>query len=470
MNGLRITPGLPVEGLPSRRNPLRRLVDGLFAPWLREPGDLPYNWQQDAHRAYLEQRPLRARSLLYGIALVVVALVIWSALAEIDEVTRGQGKVIPSRQVQLIQSQDGGVVTEILVREGDVVAEGQLLLRLDQTRSRSNYRENRAEYQALSVKAARLRAVVDKTEFLPSEELATAVPRLVAQERALFESSQAQLVLEMEIAEAQLNQRREELGEATARERQAARSLELTRRELQVTRPMIASGAVSEVELLRLERQVNQLAGERQQALAQIKRIESAIQEAERKVGEVELEFINQVREELADTLSRMNGLREAGTGLSDRVKQTELRSPVNGTVKQLYYNTVGGVVLPGKDIIEVVPLDDTLLLEVRIRPQDIAFLVPEQAALVKFTAYDFVVYGGLDGVVEHIGADTVMDEEGNPFYEVNVRTLEASLGENKPIIPGMTVEVDILTGKKTILAYLMKPVLRARQHALTER
>jgi adhesin transport system membrane fusion protein len=233
---------------------------------------------------------------------------------------------------------------------------------------------------------------------------------------------------------------------------------------------MIASGAVSEVELLRLERQVNQLAGERQQALAQIKRIESAIQEAERKVGEVELEFINQVREELADTLSRMNGLREAGTGLSDRVKQTELRSPVNGTVKQLYYNTVGGVVLPGKDIIEVVPLDDTLLLEVRIRPQDIAFLVPEQAALVKFTAYDFVVYGGLDGVVEHIGADTVMDEEGNPFYEVNVRTLEASLGENKPIIPGMTVEVDILTGKKTILAYLMKPVLRARQHALTER
>jgi adhesin transport system membrane fusion protein len=165
-----------------------------------------------------------------------------------------------------------------------------------------------------------------------------------------------------------------------------------------------------------------------------------------------------------------MNGLREAGTGLSDRVKQTELRSPVNGTVKQLYYNTVGGVVLPGKDIIEVVPLDDTLLLEVRIRPQDIAFLVPEQAALVKFTAYDFVVYGGLDGVVEHIGADTVMDEEGNPFYEVNVRTLEASLGENKPIIPGMTVEVDILTGKKTILAYLMKPVLRARQHALTER
>jgi adhesin transport system membrane fusion protein len=165
-----------------------------------------------------------------------------------------------------------------------------------------------------------------------------------------------------------------------------------------------------------------------------------------------------------------LNALREAGTGLSDRVKQNEVRSPVNGTIKQLYFHTIGGVVLPGKEIIEVVPLDDTLLLEVRIRPKDIAFLVPEQPAMVKFTAYDFVVHGGLDGVVEHIGADTIMDEEGNPFYEVLVRTHEPGLAEDKPIIPGMTVEVDILTGKKSILAYLMKPVLRAKQYAMTER
>jgi adhesin transport system membrane fusion protein len=142
----------------------------------------------------------------------------------------------------------------------------------------------------------------------------------------------------------------------------------------------------------------------------------------------------------------------------------------VAGTIKQLYYNTIGGVVLPGKEIVEIVPLDDTLLVEVRIRPRDIAFLVPGQEALVKFSAYDFVVYGGLDGVVEHIGADTVLDEDGNPFYKVNVRTQDASLGKDKPIIPGMTAEVDILTGKKTVLAYLMKPVLRAREYALSER
>ncbi|AQA18033.1 secretion protein HylD [Halioglobus japonicus] len=452
-----------------RRGIGRSLVDKLFAPWM-EDAAAPAGWEQDAHRAYVEQQPLRARALLYVVAVIVVALVVWASIAEIDEVTRGQGKVIPSRQVQVIQSQDGGVVTEILVREGDTVEQGQLLVRLDQTRSQSSLRENRAEYQALAVKAGRLRAVADDTEFQPDPSLTAAVPRIVAQEQALYDSSRAELGLEKGMAGEQLSQRREELVEVTARERQAARSLQLTERELNLTRPMVASGAVSKVEILRLEREVNQLSGERKQAAAQINRIRSAIQEAESKVAEVELEFMNEVREQLADTITRMNALREAGLGLSDRVKQTEVRSPVNGTVKQLHYHTIGGVVLAGKEIIEVVPADDTLLLEVRIRPKDIAFLVPGQPALVKFTAYDFVVYGGLDGVVEHIGADTVMDEEGNPFYEILVRTHEAGIAEDKPIIPGMTVEADILTGKKTILSYLMKPVLRARQYAMTER
>jgi len=162
--------------------------------------------------------------------------------------------------------------------------------------------------------------------------------------------------------------------------------------------------------------------------------------------------------------------LERAAEGLSDRVRQTNLTAPVAGTINQLYYNTVGGVVLAGRDIIELVPLDDTLLLEVRIRPQDIGFMAPGQAANVKVTAYDFVVYGGLEGTVEQIGADTVLDEDGNAFYEVTVRTEAADFGPDKPIIPGMTVEVDILTGQKTVLAYLMKPVLRARQRALSER
>jgi adhesin transport system membrane fusion protein len=449
---------------------LRKVVDWIFSPWIKEESTSAFDWQQDARLAYFDQQPLRARAILYAVAITMICLIIWSALAKIDEVTRGQGKVIPSRQVQVIQSQDGGVVTEILVREGDFVEKEQLLVRLDQTRSQSSFRENRAEFQALSVKAARLRALVEKTEFIPDSALAEAIPNIVAEEIALMVSRRSELTLAQEIAQAQLVQRGEELVELTAREAQAARSLELANRELTITRPMVVSGAVSEVEILRLERDVNKLSGERQQADAQMHRIESSIIEAQSKLSSVQVEFNNEVREELADTLSRINSLQETGEGLSDRVRGTEVRSPVKGTIKQLYFYTIGGVVLPGKEIIEIVPADDTLFLEVKIRPKDIAFMVPGQDALVKFTAYDFVVYGGLKGVVEYIGADTVTDEEGNPFYEVTVRTIKSSLAADKPIIPGMVVEVDILTGKKTVLAYLMKPILRAKQYAMTER
>jgi len=456
--------------VPEKPGLHKRLVDWLFAPWMRDEVASSYDWQRDAHLAFIEQQPLRARKILYAVALSTVILVVWSALAKIDEVTRGQGKVIPSQQVQIIQSQDGGVVIEILAREGDLVEKGQLLVRLDQTRSQSTFRENRAEFQALSVKEARLRALVEKTEFQPDPDFVAAVPAIVVEEVALFESKKSELVLAQQIAQEQLVQRSEELVEITAAERQAARSLELSQQELRMTRPMVASGAVSEVEILRLEQQVNELSGARKQAAAKIKQIESAIVEARRKLGSVDVEFNNKVREELAQTISKVNSLRETGEGLSDRVRQTDVRSPVKGTVKQLYYNTIGGVVLPGKEIIEIVPTDDTLLLEARVRPQDIAFLVPGQKAMVKFTAYDFVVHGGLDGVLEQIGADTILDEEGNPFYEVTVRTTESSLASDKPIIPGMVAEVDILTGKKSVLAYLMKPVLRAKQYALTER
>jgi membrane fusion protein, adhesin transport system len=452
------------------RSRKRYLADFIFAPWLRDSADAPRNWEQDAHRAYVEQQPLRARTLLYIVALIVIALVVWAAFAEIDEVTRGEGKVIPSRQIQVMQSQDGGIVTEIHTRAGDVVEAGQLLVRLDQTRSESNLRENQAEFQALSVRAARLGANLARADFIVEPAWLDQVPGIVEQELALYESSMAQLNLQRQIAEEQLEQRQQELAEVSARSRQLSRSLDLSQQELNVTRPMVSSGAVSQVEILRLEREVNQLSGEFEQSGAQIKRISSAIQEAQRRLSEVEVEYENTVREELTNTIARMNGLREAGLGLSDRVRQTEVRSPVKGTVKRLYHNTIGGVVLPGKEVVEVVPLDDTLLVEVRIRPKDIAFLIPGQEALVKLTAYDFVVYGGLEGAVEFIGADTIMDDEGIPFYEVHVRTREPGFGEDMPIMPGMTVQVDILTGKKTILAYLMKPVLRAKQYALTER
>jgi len=428
------------------------------------------DWDLLAEQALLEQEPIRAKRLLYGIAGVVVLLILWSAIAEIDTVTRGQGKVIPSRQVQILGSQDGGVITEILVREGDDVEAGELLLKLDQTRSMASLGESRVELAGLTIRSARLHAVVDGTAFLPTTEMLVQAPDVVAQEQLLYSSTLDELDVQEDIARQQLTQRREELVELDAREAQLATELELADKELGSTRPMIASGAVSEVEILRLEREVNKAEGELKQTRAQLARVKASIAEAEGNLRGVRLEFINKAREQLTDAVTRMNALSEATEGLSDRVRQTNLTSPVRGTVKQLFYNTEGGVVLPGRDIIELVPADDTLLVEVRVRPQDIAFLAPGQLANVKVTAYDFVVYGGLMGKVEQIGVDTVLDEEGNAFYEITVRTENANFGADKPIIPGMTVEVDILTGKRTVLAYLMKPVLRARQRALSER
>jgi len=458
------------DNVPKRPGFVRRSLDTLLERWF--PSDEPdvMEWQEDAERAMVDQEPVRTKILLYVIVLGVISLIVWSAFAEIDEVTRGDGKVIPSQKIQVIQSLDGGVVTDILVKEGDIVEVNQLLFSLDKTRFASSFREKEIELLALQVRAKRLLAIAEGSEFAIADDIKEQLPDVVSQETILYQSSLDVLNAEMGIAQEQLSQRQEELNEAKAKRDQLRDSYSLANRELNMTKPLVSSGAVSQVELLRLEREVNNLRGEQKQTDAQVKRLASTISEAKQKILEVELVFKNLRREELTEVTIRINGLRELNLGLSDRVKQTEIRSPVRGTVKQLFFNTVGGVVLPGKEVLELVPLDDTLLLEARIRPQDIAFLSPGQKATVKFTAYDFVIYGGLEAVVEQIGADTVMDEDGNPFYNVRIRTLKSSLGEDKPIIPGMVAGVDILTGKKTILAYFMKPVLRAKQYALSER
>ncbi|CAI8183667.1 MAG: Type I secretion system membrane fusion protein PrsE [Marinobacterium sp. xm-d-530] len=432
--------------------------------------DEQFNWGADVNRAYVEQSPLRLRGLLYLLMLIVIALVAWAYYAKVDEVTRGEARVIPAQQVQIIQSQDGGLVKEIHIKEGDVVEKDQLLISLDQTRTGSQLRESRAELLALLVKAERLTAVANGTLFTPSEKLSKQVPTIVQQEQQLFTSNMNRLETIKTIANEQLNQRRQEVDELQARRNQLTESLKLAKRELEVTRPLVNTGAVSEVELLRLQRDVNQFRGELEQAKSQIQRSKYAITESENNLRDVELSFFNEIQEELARTTARVNALTETDSALTDRVNQTQIYSPVAGTVKQLYFNTRGGVISPGQEIAEIVPLDDRMLLEVKIQPRDIAFLRPGQETVVKFTAYDFVIYGGLKGVVDQIGADSIIDEEGNAFYNVTVRTTESFNRDDMPIIPGMVAEVDVLTGKKSVLNYLAKPILRAKQYALTER
>lgn len=431
------------------------------------------SFELDADSVMSTVQTHRAQTLVRTAVVVMVVLITWAALAPIDEVTKGDAKVIPSKQLQVIQSLDGGIVSEILVKEGQVVEAGQLLLKVDETRATSGVRESAAQTFALQTKLARLKALAEGQSFTPptprpgnQEE-----QRVVDEERQLYDARRSEFHALVGISEQQLEQRQQELTEAQSKRDSATRSLELSQQELTKTRPLLATGAVSEVEILRLERDVSRARGDKEQATAQSARAQAAISEARRKIQETELSFRNEARKELSDVLGRLNALNEGAVALADKVDKAQVKSPVRGRVQRLLANTIGGVVQPGKDIVEIVPLDDALVLEARVQPKDIAFIHPGQAATVKFTAYDFGIYGGLDAEVENISPDTETDERGtNTYYVVRVRTKQTNFSDKMPIIPGMTAEVDILTGKKTVLSYLLKPILKAHAYALRER
>ncbi len=416
------------------------------------------------------QKRQRAQWITRVAALVVAALLLWSSLAKIDEVTKGDAKVISSRQLQQVQSLDGGVVSAIMVREGQVVEVGQVLLKIDETRATSGARENAAQGFALQARLARLRALAEGSEFKPPVQNGPEEQRILEEERSLYISRKAELANQQAISQQQLAQRQQELSEVRARRSAAERGLVSAQQELSRTRPLLASGAVSEVDIIKLDRDVSRGRGELEQTGAQIMRAQASISEAQRKLQETEIAFRNEARKEMAENMGRLNALNESAVALNDKVDKSQLKSPVRGRVQRLLANTVGGVVQAGKDLVEIVPLDDKLVLEAKVNPRDIAFIHPGQAANVKFTAYDSSIYGGLAAVVENISPDTVVDERGNAYYLVRVQTKQAQLGEAMPIIPGMTAEVDVLTGKKSVLSYLLKPVLKVQQNALRER
>jgi adhesin transport system membrane fusion protein len=428
------------------------------------------SFEQEAVEVMSRRETQRAQKIVRASVVVLLLLLLWAALAPVDEVTRGEGRVIPSRQLQVLQSLDGGVVSEILVREGEVVEPGQLLLKIDETRATSGVRESAATGFALRARQARLSALADGKDFVPPKSTDREELLILAGERALYEAKRSELSTMLSINNQQLQQRQQELAEMRSRKASAERALDLGNQELSKTRPLLATGAVSEVDILRLERDVAKSRGDADAATAQIARVQAAIGEAQRKSQETEISFRNEARKELAEVVGKLNALNEGQVALSDKVAKSQVKSPVRGRVQRLLANTVGGVVQPGKDIVEIVPLDDQLVLEARVAPKDIAFIRPEQNATVKFTAYDFSIYGGLEAKVENISPDTVIDERGNAYYLVRVRTTRANFNEKLPIIPGMTAEVDILTGQKTVLAYLLKPVLKVKAYALRER
>lgn len=435
--------------------------------------DEDLSFASSAAAAVLYQSPKGGQQLLWAIMAFVVGIVIWAAFADIDEFTRGDGRVIPSRSVQLVQNLEGGIVAEVFVREGQLVKRGEPLVRLDDMIFSSSLRESEVNRSQLQAKTARLKAEAEGQPF-PEDILLQTVPaNEVKAEKDLYLARQQELNSSNEVIRQQLSQKQQELSELRAKSRQLQRSYQLLKDELDLTQPLVAQGAVSQVELLRLKRQTNDLAGELQAARLAIPRIQSSLAELDQKLAAADSAFRSKAQAEYNDVQSELSRLNESSQAIVDQVDRRLVKSPVTGTIKQLFVKTLGGIVQPGMDMMAIVPSEDSLLIETRIRPADIAFMHPGQKAVVKFTAYDFSIHGGLDGQVVNISPDTILDDEGESFYLVQIETRSSFLGtdsESLPIIPGMTVNVDVLTGKKTVLDYILKPILKTKQLALRER
>ncbi|WP_298191172.1 HlyD family type I secretion periplasmic adaptor subunit [uncultured Pseudomonas sp.] len=435
-----------------------------------ELGDEPL---PEVNKALIEDAPRVVRLTIWGLIAFVVFCLLWAHFAVVDEVTRGDGKAIPSSRLQKIQNLEGGIVAELFVREGQIVDAGAPLLRLDDTRFASNVGETEADRLAMLLRVERLSAEVQERELQITDEIRQKAPTQADNEIALFNSRKAQLRNELAGLQEQLIQRRQELREFASKQGQFRNSLSLLRQEIQISEPLVSQGAISRVEVLRLKRAEVEARGQLEATTLAMPRAEAAIKEVERKIDETRGRFRSEALTQLNETRTDLSKVQSTGKALEDRVNRTLVTSPVRGIVKQLLVNTIGGVIQPGSDLVEIVPLDENLLVEARIRPQDIAFLHPGQEAMVKFTAYDYTIYGGLKAELEQIGADTVTDDDGNSFYVIKLRTNKSHLGsEEHPllIIPGMVASVDIITGKKSVLSYLLKPIIRARAEALRER
>ncbi|MEL7524179.1 MAG: HlyD family type I secretion periplasmic adaptor subunit [Pseudomonadota bacterium] len=409
--------------------------------------------------------------LLFAVLLLLGAFVAWAYFAEIEEVTTGDGRVIPSSQLQVVESLEGGLVAEIFVKEGDVVDAGEPLVRIDDTDFAANLGELQKQRDALFIRARRLEAEAQGTRL---DLTGGAIDRLAAaREVALFNARATALKQELSVIEQQLSQRRLEKVELETRLKSLKLSAELLNEELLSARNLSAAGAYPKMDLLRLEREAQGGTLEVELLNASIPRSEAAITEAAARLESAVLGFRARAHEDLTRTLNELTILDETIKSAQDKVQRTVLRAPVRGIINKFSVATIGAVVSPGESLSEIVPLDDSLLIEAQIRPQDVAFLFPGQPARVRVTAYDFTVYGDLPAVVERIGADTITNEDGTTFYRVILRTERNWLGSESnrlPIIPGMVVSASILTGNKTVLDYLLKPIIKARSEALRER
>jgi len=417
-----------------------------------------------------------AARLILVLALFFALIGFWAATSEIDKIARGDGKVIPSGQNKVVQHLEGGIVKAIKVREGDVVKKGQILVVIDSTPSKARLQEKVQEFRALRARAARLRAEADgKKDIDFAKDLMSAAPAAVLREKKAFKSRKRQRDAELAILIQQVRQRARELEEVKSSVKRLGTMLPSILKELRETELGYRQGNAPLFDVIKIRRQYNEVKGQHRTEKLKVPRAAASLCEAEGKLKARRNALLAEVRKELADTENKIDSLRPLIESGTDEVKRTAIRSPVTGTVNRVSLTTVGGVVKPGEALVEIVPNGSSLIIEARIKPKDRAFLHPGQEATVKVSAYDFSIFGGLEGKVIEISADAIDDEnkKGETYFRVRIRTNQNFLqrdGRRYPIIPGMTGTVDIRTGKKTVLDSVLAPVYRIVNESLRER
>jgi adhesin transport system membrane fusion protein len=442
-----------------------------------KPPLLPPAWRPEELAADDDGLQRSPHWLLAAIVGLLAIALLWAALAHIDEITRGEGRVITASQTQLVQNLEGGIIDKILVHEGDTVKKDQVLFQLDRMRFASAYREGRQGELGLRAKVARLSAEVEGKALVMPAQVLDSAPELAANETAVHRARLADLAARNAVLREQLAQRAQEVLELQSKRERTRDQWDILKKETAITAPMVQEGVVSEVELLRLQREASRLRAELDAASLALPRAQSAVEEVKRKIQDNDTQFRSQAANELSAARTDLAKMSEAVPGLEDKMARTQVRSPVDGVVKSIANKTEGGVVQPGSPLAEIVAVADSLLVEARIRPQDIAFVSVGQKATVKLAAYDYSIYGGVEGKIVYVSPDSIQPQtqgpSAEPYYVVHVRTLKPGIeyrGRLLPVIPGMTGQVDVLTGRRSVLHYLLKPVNKTLENALRER
>ena len=432
-----------------------------------------YEYMNSLSAAIIHTRPKTLHWVLMAFLVTITFFLIWASIAKIDEIARGSGKVVPNGQNQVVQNLEGGIVSEILIKEGDFVEKDQILIKISNEKSNSTAASNELKSFYLQAQIKRLESVLKKEPFVFEASDNKDLQDFLKNENELYLTNKKQLESKIMILKEQIRQKENELKDARQTINHMKFSVDAISKEVEMTKPMVEKGIRSQVDFLKLQREQSDARQKLQSVVLSISKIDSEILEINKKIDETYQINDSETRQKLNEIITSLRDLEANSIASTDQVFRTIVKAPSNGIVQKLHINTIGGSIKPAQDLIEIVPTDYKLIVEVKVLPKDIAFIYQGQKAIVKFSAYDFSIYGGLDGHVINISPDTITEKDDKTYYLVRIETEKNFIGDKEKsmkIIPGMVADVDIITGKKTILDYILKPILKTKQYTFTER